>query len=284
MTPVFLLTLKNSKREFKIKKKLNLLGIKYKIFYAIDGSAKKNYEILDKAYDKKKSIYQLGRKMNYTEISNAEGHLRIYKYIVKNNIKDAVIIEDDCDPSKLLVKWLKIGKFFQNKKCEIIMLFHIVGMTQKKIYKKISNTFNLYEAAFVIPCTTCYQISNTACKIILKNNKKISRLVDWPINFYKGQIKQFAIIPRVVSLTKNHLESSYQKKNWKKQLFLKKIKKYVPFYNFLTAIYYLSHLPFFFGGINDYSYYKEKYLLKKILYIKNIFSSKYINLEDFNKN
>lgn len=283
MTPVFILTLKNSEREFKIKKKLNLLGIKYKVFYAIDAKDKKNFKKLDSIYDKKKSYYQLGRTMKYNEISNAEGHLRIYKHIVKNNIKDAVIMEDDCYPSRLFVKWLKTGKFFQNKKYEIIMLFHTVGVTQKKIYKKISNIFNLHKAAFVIPCTTCYQISNRASKLILKNNKKISRLVDWPINFHQSEIEQFAIIPRVVSLAKNHLETSYQKDNWKKQFILKKIQKIMPFYNFLTAVYYLSHLPFFLGVKKDYSYYKEKYLLKKIFYIKNLYNFDYIDLEKINK-
>ena len=82
-TPVFVLTVRNSHREIQIKKRLDSLKINCKFFYAINGRNSENFKILEKKYDKKKSINSLGRYMTSTEISNAEGHLRIYKYIVK---------------------------------------------------------------------------------------------------------------------------------------------------------------------------------------------------------
>ena len=81
--PVFILTLKNSLREKNLKKRLDLLKIDHKIFYAISGKEKKNFKILDRFYDSTKAKQIIGRDMTYTEISNAEGHLRIYKYIIK---------------------------------------------------------------------------------------------------------------------------------------------------------------------------------------------------------
>ena len=83
ITPVFLLTIKNSKRERLIKSKLNSLKIRYKVFYAINGNDKKNSKILNSFYNSRKCLNEIGRDMKLTEISNAEGHLRIYKYIVK---------------------------------------------------------------------------------------------------------------------------------------------------------------------------------------------------------
>ena len=42
--PVFILTLKNSSREINLKKRLDLLKIDYKIFYAISGKEKKKWK------------------------------------------------------------------------------------------------------------------------------------------------------------------------------------------------------------------------------------------------
>jgi glycosyl transferase family 25 len=277
--PVFILTLKNSTREKNLRKRLDLLKINYKIFYAINGREEKNFKILDRKYNSIKCKQTVGREMTYTEISNAEGHLRIYNYIIKKKILNAVIMEDDCWPSKILSQWLKLRFFFNKRNYDIIQIYHSFGLVYKEPIKIISG-FSIYRACFSIPYTTCYQISLRACKFILNNNKKISQLVDWPIYFHKVNIKQFVVLPYLASLHHNHFKTSYQSKLWKRFQIIKNLKKIIPFYNFITALYFLSHLPFFFGIFKNYSYYKEKYLLRKVFYIKNIFSNNYINLEN----
>jgi len=280
---VFVLTIKNSNREYLIKQRLNFLKINYKIFYAIDGRDPNNFKILQKKYNQKKCLNELGRDMKYTEISNAEGHLRIYQYIVNNNISNAVIMEDDCYPSKLLRDWLKLDYFFSKNKYDIIQIYHSYGLVYKNSFTLIPENFFLYKACFTIPYTTCYQISKKACKYIIKRNKKVSRLVDWPINFYNNKINQHVVLPYIVSLRFDHISTSYQKNLWIKFNKLKDIKKFIPFYNFISALYYFSHLPFFFGIVKNYSYYKEVFLLKKIFYFKNFFLSNFINLENIQK-
>jgi GR25 family glycosyltransferase involved in LPS biosynthesis len=276
--PVFVLTIKNSIREKVLKRRLNLLKINHKFFYAISGKKKKNFSILDKKYDSIKSKQTIGRDMTYTEISNAEGHLRIYNYIVKKKILNAVIMEDDCWPSKILSQWLKLRIFFNKRHYDIIQIYHSFGLVYKKPVIKISR-FSIHRACFGLPYTTCYQISLKACKFIINNNKKISQLVDWPIYFHKVNIKQFIVLPYLVSLQHNHFNTSYQRILWKKFHMIKILKKIIPFYNLITALYFLSHLPFFLRFYKNYSYYKEKYLLRKIFFIKNLFSNNYINLE-----
>lgn len=277
--PLFVLTIKNSKREFLIKKRLKFLKIKYKIFYAIDGKNKKNYKILDKKYNKTKCLNELGRVMKYTEISNAEGHLRIYSYIIKKKISNAVIMEDDCYPSRLLCDWLKLNNFFKNNNYDIIQIYHSFGLVKKVPEKVILDRFSLHKACFTIPYTTCYQITKKTCQYIITKNKKIFRLVDWPINFHNSTIKQYAVLPYIVMLHHNHEETSYQKELWKNFSIIKKIKKIIPFYNLISALYFLSHIPFFLGICRNYSYFKELFLLRKIFFIRNFFSSNYINLE-----
>jgi glycosyl transferase family 25 len=281
---VFVLTIKNSSREYLIKQRLNFLKISYKIFYAIDGRNPDNFKILLKKYNRNKCLNELGRDMTYTEISNAEGHLRIYQYIINNNIMNAVIMEDDCYPSKLLRDWLKLDYFFRSNEYDIIQIHHSSGLVYKNSLKLIPKNFFLYKACFALPYTTCYQITKNACKYIIKKNKKISRLVDWPINFCDNEIKQYVVLPYIVSLRSDHISTSYQKNLWIKHDKLKNIKKYKLFYNFISAIFYLSHLPFLFRICKNYSYYKEAFLLKKIFYIKNLFSNNFINLETSRKN
>ena len=46
--PVFVLTLKDSLRERILRKRLNLLDVNYKIFYAINGKQKKKFKILNR--------------------------------------------------------------------------------------------------------------------------------------------------------------------------------------------------------------------------------------------
>jgi GR25 family glycosyltransferase involved in LPS biosynthesis len=278
-TPVFVLTVKNSKREYLVKKRLKSLKINYKIFYAIDGKNQNNFKILYKKYNKKKCLNELGRDMTYTEISNAEGHLRIYKYIINKNISNAVIMEDDCYPSKLLCDWLKLDYFFSKKKYDIIQIYHSFGLVYKKSLELILDKFFIYKACFPLPYTTCYQITQKACKYITDRNKRVSRLVDWPINFHSNKIKQHVVLPYIVSLRSDHISTSYQKVSWMHHHKLEKIKKIIPFYDIITAIYFLTHIPFLMNICKNYLYYKEKFLLKKIFYIKNLFSDNYINLE-----
>jgi GR25 family glycosyltransferase involved in LPS biosynthesis len=278
-TPVFVLTIKNSRREHLIKKRLNTLGINYKIFYAIDGRNQDNFKILYKRYDRKKCLKTLGRDMTYPEISCAEGHLRIYRYILKKDILNAIIMEDDCYPSKLLCEWIKLNYIFNKKQYDIIQIYHSFGLAYKNSFTSILDKFFLYKACFGLPYTTCYQITKKTCMYIVNKNKKISRLVDWPINFYKNKIKQYVVLPYIVSLRSDHISSSYQKNLWMDHYKLGKIKKIIPFYNVLTAFYFLSHIPFLMRICKNYSYYKEKFLMKKIFYIKNMFSNNYINLE-----
>jgi len=281
--PLFVLTIKNSKREFLIKKRLNFLKIKYKIFYAIDGRNVKNYKILDKHFNKKKCLNELGRSMSRTEISNAEGHLRIYKYIIKRNILSAIIMEDDCYPSKELCNWMKLDFFLRNKNYEIIQIYHSDGFAHKKPSEVISLQYFLHKTCSTLPYTTCYQITKKACEYITIRSKKISRLADWPVNFYNTKISQFVVLPKLVSLHFNHINTSHNKKAWTNFTKMEKIKKFLPFYNFITALYFLLHIPFLSRKYKNYSYYKEKYLLPKIYFLKNLFLNSYINLKNISK-
>jgi GR25 family glycosyltransferase involved in LPS biosynthesis len=278
-TPVFLLTVKNSLREKQIKKRLKFLGIVYKTFYAIDAKISSNHKILNKIFDIKKCKYVMGRPMNFVEISNAECHLRIYKYILSKNILNAIVMEDDCYPYKFFKKWLDLDNVFSKKNFDVIQLYHSFGLVFKKPEMTINKKFFLHKTCFTLPYTTCYQISLKACKYILKRNKKIFRTGDWSINFSEKQLTQFACLPRIVTLCRNHESTSSQANIWKRYKKIELIKKYFPFYDVFSNLYYLLHIPFFLRIYKDYNFFKEVYWFKNYYFFENFLFNKYLNLK-----
>lgn len=186
-------------------------------------------------------------------------------------------MEDDCVPSKLLIEWSNIQTDFSKKKYDVIQLFHSFGLVYKEP-EALSDKFKLYKACFNIPYATCYQITISACKYIVKKNKKIFSVSDWPVTFSKSGLKQYVLLPRIAFLSNDHEKTSYQEKKWKNQNILKNLKKFIPFYNFLTAAYFIFHIPFIFGINRNYSYFKNNFLIRKIFYLKNLFSRKYIDI------
>jgi len=282
--PVFVLTIKNSLRESQIRKRLNFLKINYKIFYAIDGKNQNNFKILNNKYNREKSLNKLGKQMTYTQISIAEGHLRIYKYIIKKRISNAIVMEDDCYPSKDFHYWLSLNKFFKKKKYDVIQIYHSFGLVTKKPAEIINQKFYVHKTCFTIPYATCYQISKRACKYIVSKNKKITGYADWPINFNDDQIKQFVVLPHIVSVHYLHEETSCQKNIWNNFKILENIRKYIPFYKIFGALFYVLHIPFIFRVYQDYSYYKERYLFRNFFFLKNLFFNNYIDLEKTSKN
>jgi glycosyl transferase family 25 len=289
--PVFVVTIKNSLREKSIVARLNHLKFNYKLFYSIDGNDPKNYYFLKKKYNQFISESIRTKIMTYQEISIAYAHLEIYKYIVKNKIAAAVIMEDDCFPSKNLVNWVnynygKINNF------DIINFYTISGYLEKKPYFITENKFKIFKACTHIPNATCYQINLNACKYILKkSNGKVFSVADWPVLFSKRELMLYSVIPLIAGLHHDHLSTATNKSLWKNRNYLKIIKKFIPFYDILTAIYYVLHIPILIGknvwggsGANfdlKYSFYREYYLDKKIFYIKNLFSKKFIRLERY---
>jgi GR25 family glycosyltransferase involved in LPS biosynthesis len=289
--PIIVITIKNSLREKNIVTRLNYLKLNYKLFYSIDGNNPKNYYFLKKKYNRTISENIRSKKMTYQEISIAYAHLEIYKYIVRNKIPAAVIMEDDCYPSKDLVNWVDCS-YEEINNLDIISFYAISGYLEKKPHFVTANKFKIFKACTHIPNATCYQINLKACKYMLKKSKgKVFAVADWPVLFSKGELNLYCVIPLIAGLHHDHLSSATNKALWQNRNYLKSIKKFIIFYDILTAIYYVLHIPILIGknvwggsGLNldlKYSFYREYYLDKKIFYIKNLLSKKFIRLEKY---
>lgn len=284
LIPIIVLTLKNSIREKTITNRLKLLKLNYKIIYGVDGRNKEERIYLNKRYNKFKSELSAQRELSYEDIACSYGHLKIYQYIVKKKIETAIIMEDDCFPSKYFHNWLLIDKNFL-KKYDIIQFTAPRGFIYKKPINLFNNQFSLHKAKTKLPTTTCYQINIKACKYILKiSNKKVCGVADWPINFLDLKIKQFFVLPIIASVHYNHIKSSFNKLLQLQILKRLKIKKFIPLYNIFVGFYYLLHFPYFLKFFNNYKYYQEEFLRVYITMFQNFFSRTFIDLEKISLN
>ena len=279
MIPIFVLTLKGSKREKIIKKRLNDCGLNFKFIYGINGKDKKNYTYLDKIYNKKKAEFILGRQMPYSEISASYGHLKIYKYIKKKKINKAVILEDDAWPSKSLKKILKVKNLANDY--DVIGLNCYDGFVYKKSNRQILNKFNLHKAKTHLINVSAYIISLKTCKVILKKTKgKVISVPDWPINFIKNNIVSSVLLPYPVIINDNNF--SYLQLDRKKVTPQKMIKKIIPqnIMGAISTIYYILHIPYIFQRYPSYNFYKEHFFEKKIAILEKLLCNNLINTKE----
>ena len=119
----------------------------------------------------------------------------------------------------------------------------------------------------------------TCKKIINNTNGIVSTVPDWPINLIKSKIKSVIILPPVVKLIKQN--SSYLQKDRKKLVKDYSIKKIIPIFilNILLTVYYLLYIPYFLKRYPNLDFYKEHFVNKKIIIIKNFFARNYLDIE-----
>jgi len=278
--PVFIIALKNSKRINILKKRFKEVNIKFKIIYGINGNLFLKKKKLHLIYEKHLTIKNIDRELSAPEIGAAASHLKVYGYLIKKKIKQAIIAEDDVYPSKLLFEYIKNN--FKVKNNQIISFYSSPSSSflHKKVYKKIlNNKVDIYKFATHAFNCSCYQINVHTCKEIVNlTNNKVSGLPDWPFLTFKNKIKLLTTLP-FLSLT-NDYGFSYLEKDRKKLLksshIIKKLfnKKLI---SYLRIPYYLSYIPYCIKYKN-LEYYYEHYSKKYLVKLKNIFSHLYIDI------
>jgi GR25 family glycosyltransferase involved in LPS biosynthesis len=278
---VLIISLKKSKRLPYLKKKLNNLKIKFKIIGGINGNYYHKKKRLHKISDEKIIFKTIGRKMSPSEIGAAASHIKAYKFIVKNNIDQAIIFEDDAIPSGILREWINNDYKLENN--EILSFFaYPSGFLEKKPFKKIlNNKISLHYSKTHIYSSPCYQINNYTCKKILSITKgKVIGLPDWPFNTSIHSIKLIVTLPFLTVINDrgiSNLSASRNKILWKKNVLIKNlIPKSILL--IIELIYYIFFIPYLFGKYKNLQFYNEHFYEKKIEFLKNYFFKSNLNL------
>lgn len=284
--PIFVLTYRGSKREPLIKKKLDNLDLIYKLIYGLNAKIKKNEKILNSYYNSNRSKKIFKKELNLYDIACSYGHMKIYKYIKKKKIKCAIIMEDDCSPGTSFIEWANLNNKFV-KSFDFLQFYTNSGLIYKKPFKNVFDKFFIHKAFSHLPLLTCYQVNLKTCGFFLNYYKdSIFQTSDFPGDYFQKKIKQYFVLPQLISLDEKHHNTSTNKKIWNSVIFFDKIKNLIPFYNFFNTVITILHIPYllFFYKKYPYSFYKKYYLLLKWNIFKNFFLRKYININSLSDN
>jgi GR25 family glycosyltransferase involved in LPS biosynthesis len=287
---IFILSLKNSDRIDRLKKRLKILNINYRILLGINGSNKTNNKKLKKVYNKKKTISFISRELAFPEIAASYAHLKAYEIIVKKKIMSAIIMEDDVYPSKMMSHWVKNNIKIDDNYILSFYVYPGLGFIYKKpkienILNTNKNKINTHDAKTHLLNGSCYQINYQTCKKILKiTNRKVCGFVDWPINLQNNKINLGVTLPYLNTFMKNKSNTAAAREKMTPNIFHFKFKLPIIILNILKTFYYLSLIPYFFGRYNNFNFYYEYFLFKHLQLIKNNFLSNYYNTEKIYNN
>lgn len=127
LPPIFIISLKNSPRRDVIKQRMDGLNLAFKFFDATYGKDLTEAELkeIDREFSQKR--FSTRKPMTLGEIGCAISHIRLYEYIVSQNIPTAIILEDDAivshDFEKIVLKALEVAP----DRNELIFLDHGKG-------------------------------------------------------------------------------------------------------------------------------------------------------------
>lgn len=278
---ILIISLKKSKRVKFLINRLKKLNLTYKIIAGINGKKLNNKKKLDKFFDKNLIRKKIGRELSPSEIGAAASHLKVYKFIVKNKIQRAVILEDDAFPSIKFKNWLINTNF--NKNNAILSLFaYPSGYLNKNKIKKNDNTeVDVFLSKTHIYSSCCYLINFQTAKKILKITKgKVINYPDWAFNTIKDKINLYVIIPFLVVMSDRGISNLSSDRNkilyGSNSILSKPIFKNLLF--FPKIFYYLFFIPFIFRKYQDFAFYIEHFFIKNYFRLKNIFFDSEIDL------
>jgi GR25 family glycosyltransferase involved in LPS biosynthesis len=288
---LFILSMKDSPRLVILKKRLKELGIKdYKVFNGTNINIRNRKELIYPHYNKKIAENYIGRSMTINEIDCELTAMKVYKYIIKKKIENAIIMHDDVQPSKLFKKWID-RKFFLTGPNVIGFFCAPPGFLKKnKKTIKILNNLKvfLHAAKTHVFMGWCVQVNYVFCRYYMSITKgRVQGLNDFAFNFKKAGIGVFQTIPYLVypddkgvSYLRNertNIEKPLISSSIKKNFIIKKI------IILFRMIWYVTFIGYFFKKCS-LNYYKEYFFDKYKIYLVNFFLRIYININEiYNK-
>lgn len=197
---IFVINLKRStERRTAIEKQLIELGLDYKIIEAIDGS---ELSSVDLARDTK----QLNYAFKCGEIGCALSHIKIYNQMVNEQIKSALILEDDININPCLEDIIH-NLHIPSVKPTVILLSRVNKYFKKPI-ATVTNNYTLHKTQHATT-THSYVLNIQAAKALIKNLYPVWMVADkWSLFEDMSIVNVFNIIPHPISLSENAQKST----------------------------------------------------------------------------
>ena len=121
---IFIISLVNSPRRSIIKNRLSKLGLQFEFFDAIYGKDLSKEQLSQIDFQFYPQNFSGKKPLTLGEIGCAMSHIMLYEHIVKNNIREAIILEDDAIVSLYFEEIVTAALNKVSSKKEILFLDH----------------------------------------------------------------------------------------------------------------------------------------------------------------
>ena len=203
---IFVINLTKRNDRLNFFKEFYSLPIKYNVFNAVDGNSLKINDLFNKNIINNNILNNIKNNTNrkYHYEINTKGaigcylsHVNLWKYIVNNNIKYAIIFEDDCKVSNISLINIDIRLNILPDNWNIYLLNDIsskydIELVYNKLYK-VKRFFGL--VAYIINYNTAKLLINNT-KLFPINQHLDSYLselsLDYNLNIYIHNYKNFS--------------------------------------------------------------------------------------------
>lgn len=176
---------------------LKEVSIEYEFFPAVYGKEIKN---LDEVYDKERALKARKHELTVGEIGCALSHRAIYKKMIDENIRQALILEDDIE---ILPHFFEVYKALSSFDVgnKIILLGTNATKRKKMIWKKkLTDTHSMYLVLNSYAGTYGYVIGLKAAKKIYEHSDKVFLTADeW--KYYRRLSQIWLVSPSIVKST-----------------------------------------------------------------------------------
>ncbi|MGB1361128.1 MAG: glycosyltransferase family 25 protein [Alphaproteobacteria bacterium] len=209
---IFVVSLKDAKQRRKIiASKMKKFGIQFEFFDAVDGRKElnKKYETM---VDRKLAKIRLGREISNPEIGCGLSHAMVYKKMVQENIKNAIVLEDDVILDKDFAEMVN-KSLCEKSNYDFIFLYHLYGRAMRFGKDKFLKDYNICKMAKTPNSTAGYYLNNKMANYLYKRVLPISWVADWNVKL--DSMNTALIYPRIVRhpAIKNSLIESGRKGN-----------------------------------------------------------------------
>jgi len=196
-------------------------NLNYEFIEAVDGRTLSEVEI-EKIYSKEKVIKAIGREMSRSEIGVLLSQKSIYEKILKENIDNALIFEDDIEFDQRLITVLNEIENFP-KYWNLILLGHHSprGRDIETSYslwgqEKVTDKFKLARPAELGFGAYGYLLKKSAAKVLLEELNEIEKPLDH-ITGSDEKLNLYVLIPAVVDIHQD-LSENYHNMHDRKEL------------------------------------------------------------------
>lgn len=196
------------KKREKITAFCESFGLDYEIIPAVYGKALSKDEIKQNTYPKNEQLKLFKRELGLGEIGCAISHRKCYEEIIKRDLKEAIILEDDAVFNEELIEFLKhIDEL--PKDLELLLLGHYKQMYYddgfmidspyyRKYSKVVANKWKIRRLVGGGNGTHGYLITNDGAKKLSKLMNKIYLPADWYTNNDK-HTNVYALFPTIIN-------------------------------------------------------------------------------------